>query len=193
MPLRERGARTDECVEIMIKLWRGAPVSHKGRFYRFENICMLPPPLQQPHPPLWAGGVSDQMLRRTARWCDGFFPVDVSPTEYRAAIDRIAAHAEEIDRDVSHLTRALHLFFRIGEHGPRERAEAERFLNRRRSFDVALPGDGRFAFGDPGDMLRTIEAFASIGVTHFVLNPLVTPDEAEGQVERVAEEILPRF
>ena len=112
--LSERGARTDECLEIMTKLWGGEPVSHHGRFYHFNDISMTPPPLQHPHPPLWAGGMSSQMLRRTARWCDGFFPVDVSPSEYLDALGRIKGYADGFGRSVDGLTKAIHLFFRLG-------------------------------------------------------------------------------
>ena len=38
--LSERGARCDEGLEIMIKLWTGEPVSHSGRFYSFEDAIM---------------------------------------------------------------------------------------------------------------------------------------------------------
>ena len=48
--LSERGARTDESLEVMIKLWRGEAVSHHGRFHQFDDIYMTPAPRQQPHP-----------------------------------------------------------------------------------------------------------------------------------------------
>ena len=191
--LSERGARTDESLEVMIKLWRGEAVSHHGRFHQFDDICMTPTPLQQPHPPLWAGGMSSQMLRRTARWCDGFIPVDVTPRDYQEALERITAHADELERDVGGLTKALHLFYRIGRNRDEIRASAERTLNLRRGFDVQLPDDGRFGFGTPSDCARTIEAFAEIGVSTFVFNPLVMPDGVEDQLEKLAKEILPRF
>ena len=92
--LTERGTRTDECIEIMTKLWRAERVSHHGRYYHFDDNCMTPGPLQRPHPRLWAGGMSAQMLHRTARWCDGFIPVDVNPTQYRDALIRIEKFAE---------------------------------------------------------------------------------------------------
>ena len=191
--LSERGARTDECLEIMTKLWGGEPVSHHGRFYHFNDISMTPPPLQHPHPPLWAGGMSSQMLRRTARWCDGFFPVDVSPSEYLDALGRIKGYADGFGRSVDGLTKAIHLFFRLGRTKRETRASAQRILNRRRGFDVELPDDGRFGFGTVSDCLRTIESFIEIGVSHFVFNPLIARSRIEGQLEKLATEVIPRF
>ena len=177
----------------MIKLWRGEAVSHHGRFHQFDDIYMTPAPRQQPHPPLRAGGMSSQMLRRTARWCDGFIPVDVSPRDYREALERIAAHADEFERDVGGLTKALHLFYRIGDNKDAIRASAERTLNLRRGFEVQLADDGRFGFGTASDCARAIEAFAEIGVSTFVFNPLVMTDGVEDQLEKLATDILPRF
>ena len=191
--LTERGARTDECLRIMTKLWRAEPVSHHGRFYEFDNIHMTPPPLQQRHPRLWAGGMSPQMLRRTARWCDGFIPVDVNPRKYREALEKIESCAGALSRNLSGLTKALHLFFRIGKSKQEARASAERILNGRRGFDVKLPDDGRFAFGTVSDCLQTLESFIEIGVTHFVFNPLVTLNQVDAQLDILASDIIPRF
>ena len=191
--LTERGARTDECLQIMTKLWLGKPVSHHGRFYQFDDIHMTPAPLQLPHPPLWAGGMSAQMLRRTARWCDGFIPVDVSPQEYRDALDQIDGFANELGRSAPDLSKALHLFLRIGNSKREARASAELILNQRRGFAVTLPDDGRFAFGTVSDCLRTIESFVDIGVTHFVFNPLVALNRVDDQLEKLAEKVIPGF
>lgn len=191
--LSERGTRTDECIEIMTKLWSEKRVSHHGRHYQFNDICMLPGPWQRPHPPLWAGGTSAQMLQRTARWCDGFIPVDVNPNQYSEAVVQIENFAESYDRDISELTKAVHLFFRIGENQSEQRGKAQRLLNERRGFEVELPDDGRFLFGTVSDCLRVLESFIDMGVTHFVFNPLVELDELDGQLHHLSQEVLSRF
>ena len=70
--LRERGNLTDEALEIMTKLWTGEAVDHQGKFQSFSNIRLEPRPYQRPHPPLWAGGVSERMLKRAARYAEWF-------------------------------------------------------------------------------------------------------------------------
>lgn len=191
--MSERGARTDEALEIMTKLWTGRPVRHQGRFYRFEDITMEPRPAQRPHPPIWAGGASEPMLRRAARWCDGFFPVGVSPAEYRELWSRIEHYGDECQRDTSGLAKAIHLFYRIDRSEEAARAGAERVVNERRGFDVTLEGDGRYALGTPADCVRVVESFIDAGVTYFVFNALVSIAEMKGQAERLAEEVLPRI
>ena len=54
MPLGERGARLGESITVLRKLWTGKPASHDGRFFKFENIPMQPPPRQPGGPPIWA-------------------------------------------------------------------------------------------------------------------------------------------
>ena len=66
----KRGARLDETLDILQKMWVGGEVEHHGRFYNFPAIGTNPAP---PGPvPLYFGGHSDQMLIRAARRGDGW-------------------------------------------------------------------------------------------------------------------------
>jgi probable F420-dependent oxidoreductase len=66
----DRGARTDEMIEILRKLWTGQPVEHAGRFYRFPPLHMAPAPGRPV--PIYVGGTSEAALRRAARLGDGW-------------------------------------------------------------------------------------------------------------------------
>src|SRR6516225_12414463 len=65
----EAEARFDESLEVMIRAWtQRRRFSHRGRFWRFEDIVVEPPPAQQPHPPLWvAAGSAGSICRAAAR------------------------------------------------------------------------------------------------------------------------------
>src|SRR4029077_17608272 len=71
VPVAERGARLDESIAVMRKLWSGNPATHDGRFFKFEGVTMQPPPRQAGGPPIWCGGRSDAALRRGRRPTDG--------------------------------------------------------------------------------------------------------------------------
>ena len=191
--LRERGARTDEALEIMTKLWTGKPVDHGGRFQRFSNIQLEPRPHQRPHPPLWAGGVSERMLRRAARYSDGFYPVRINPEEFAASWSKIEQYGYELGRDVSGLSRAIHLFFRIGRDQEEARAAGEAEVNRRRGFEVSLLADGRYAFGNADDCVRAVEGFLEVGVDHVVFNALTPSGQVREQIETLVEGVISRF
>src|SRR5947199_6837912 len=56
IPPEEAQARFDEALEIILKAWTTHErFSHEGRFWRFKNVVVEPPPMQAPHPPLWTG------------------------------------------------------------------------------------------------------------------------------------------
>ena len=74
VPKSERGARTDETIEILQLAWRGEPFSYAGRHFRFDDVVVGPPPSQQPGPPIWVGGNSLAAARRAARYGACFMP-----------------------------------------------------------------------------------------------------------------------
>lgn len=63
---RRRGARADEMIEVLRKLWTGEMVEHDGEFYSFERLKMTPP-FPKRRIPVWVGGISDLALERAAR------------------------------------------------------------------------------------------------------------------------------
>jgi alkanesulfonate monooxygenase SsuD/methylene tetrahydromethanopterin reductase-like flavin-dependent oxidoreductase (luciferase family) len=63
----EAQARFDEALEVMTRAWtERRRFSHRGQFWRFEDIVVEPPPAQRPHPPLWVAAGSASSIRRAA-------------------------------------------------------------------------------------------------------------------------------
>lgn len=78
----ERGALTDEYVEVLRKLWSAkGPVSHHGRRVDIEQMALAAAPARTGGPPVLVGGNSPAALRRVARLGDGWLGVDLTPTE----------------------------------------------------------------------------------------------------------------
>ncbi len=79
-PFRERGAVSDEQLEIAQQLW-GTDRSHfHGRYYRFEEVAFYPKPFQSPRIPIWVGGEGVRAQRRAASFGDAWFPYFVKIT-----------------------------------------------------------------------------------------------------------------
>lgn len=89
---KSRGRRTDEMVQILTRLWKGESVSFNGEFFQLKNSRIAPLPLQQPHLPLFLGGVTAPAVRRAAQFGDGF----LGPIEHYAAY---AQFLRELGRD----------------------------------------------------------------------------------------------
>lgn len=102
MSVAERAARLDEGLDVLLGLLSGEQVDHAGEHYRVDGVRFLPPPVQQPRPPVWVGGSSQAgaVLRRAAR-ADGIVPYkltdtrewsDYTPDEIAGMATNITAH-----------------------------------------------------------------------------------------------------
>lgn len=67
-----RGNRLAEIVDILRLAWAQERFGFHGRFYDFEDVSVMPKPLQPI--PIWLGGNDDRALRRAAEMADGHFP-----------------------------------------------------------------------------------------------------------------------
>jgi probable F420-dependent oxidoreductase len=83
-PFDDRGAVTDEQLQIFKALWTQERPSFDGRFYRFPEISVTPLPAQRPHPPILVGGNSRPALRRTVAYGDGWHALMLLPRDGRA-------------------------------------------------------------------------------------------------------------
>lgn len=115
VPFEHRGSRTNEYLRLITQLWSADDTSFAGRFYRLENVGFYPKPLQQPHPPIWAGGHSEPAFRRGAELCDGWLGANVSPDEVAAQFARVQFHARQAGRDPAALTLAARIPLRLGD------------------------------------------------------------------------------
>ncbi|MEE1757284.1 LLM class flavin-dependent oxidoreductase [Streptomyces sp. SP18CS02] len=80
IPRTERGARTDETVEILRKAWTGEPFTHEGRHFSFDEVTVTPRP-HQSDLPLWVGGGSRAAAIRAGRYGCHFLPDLGTPPE----------------------------------------------------------------------------------------------------------------
>jgi alkanesulfonate monooxygenase SsuD/methylene tetrahydromethanopterin reductase-like flavin-dependent oxidoreductase (luciferase family) len=58
IPGEESASRFHETVDIVLKAWTNQRLSYEGEFYRYEDVEVLPKPLQTPHPPVWMAASS---------------------------------------------------------------------------------------------------------------------------------------
>ena len=75
----QRGAVTDEYLEIFNELWTNKTPMYDGNFFSIDGGGFLPKPIQKPRPPLWIGGHSKPALRRAAQYGDGWMPIGLRP------------------------------------------------------------------------------------------------------------------
>lgn len=86
---RERGARTDEYIQVLRCLWNDEHPEFDGRFVRFSAIDAQPRPVQSGGPPIVVGGHSEAALRRAARYGDGWYGYALNVDQTRSLVARL--------------------------------------------------------------------------------------------------------
>jgi probable F420-dependent oxidoreductase len=96
---RTRGARQEEQITLLRRLFTEPVVDFSGRFDRVDRAALVPKP-RQPIP-IWLGGSSDAAFDRAARLADGFIffggGVDHAVDSWERMRDRVDAHGRSVE------------------------------------------------------------------------------------------------
>ncbi len=99
-----RWTQTREAVAVLKELWTKDEAEYHGRYYDFPPVYSYPKPVQKPHPPVLLGGDAPNVLRRVARWGDGWLPNPIAPGRVEAAKKELETLAAERGRDPESLS-----------------------------------------------------------------------------------------
>ena len=94
VPFQERGKMADEYLTAIIELWTKAEPEFEGKYVKFKNIGFAPKPIQQPKLPIWLGGDAEAVLKRVARFGDGWSPFRTPPEKFPECIDFIKSQPD---------------------------------------------------------------------------------------------------
>ncbi len=199
VPVAERGARTDEAMDVLRTLWRGGPVTHHGRWVDLDGVELRPvAPLdggggmQPGGPPLVVSGRTEPAMRRAARRGDGWMPYLVSPGAYARSVATIRAEAAAAGRDLAGFEWMLYLYCSIRPDGDRARDDVASFLGRAYGDKPGAMLDRIAPAGTPEEVAAKVQAYVDAGARHIVVSPAAHDDTLE-VVRLAAEEVLPRL
>ena len=99
--MKQRGRRTNECLDVVRQLWTGEPVTYEGRHFNLKGASINPPPTQRPGPPVWVSGRRDAAMLRAATYGDGWMPYFYNPQRYRDSVAKITTYAESLGKDLT--------------------------------------------------------------------------------------------
>jgi len=190
IPAEQRGARMEEGVAVLRKLWAEPHVTHHGRFYQFDDVTIEPRPARGPLD-VWIGGRTDVALRRVARYGDGWFPSFISPDEFRAGMQRLVAYGAERGRPIDAREAGTVLLTYVTE----DRSRADNLLQLAAATFKQSPESmaPRCAIGSVETCVERIQTFVDAGCTKYVLFPLASPEELVDQIECYGGRVIPRF
>jgi probable F420-dependent oxidoreductase len=85
VPYENKGARADEFIEALKKIWIDDIVEFKGKYYNIPASKIGPKPVQKPHIPIYLGGFSPNTFSRIAKYANGWLGAVGGPLEYLAS------------------------------------------------------------------------------------------------------------
>ena len=67
IPMDEADRRFEESMEVITQAWTAEePFDHRGEFWTFNDMTVLPRPVQLPTPPVWVAASSENSMNRVA-------------------------------------------------------------------------------------------------------------------------------
>jgi alkanesulfonate monooxygenase SsuD/methylene tetrahydromethanopterin reductase-like flavin-dependent oxidoreductase (luciferase family) len=213
IPPEEAQARFDEAVEVMIRAWTERNrFSHQGRFWKFEDIVVEPPPAQKPHPPLWVAAGSPASIRRAA--ARGFNLILDQYAGPEMIAERIALYQSErkahgLSFDPMQVAVARQVYVAT-DHADKEVALRRQAAYTQRTVDVSrmpdradgkagshvlayadTPGatEAHALYGVPDDIRAGLASLQQAGARYILL----TFSGGVTQLQRFAREVMPSF
>ncbi|MFT4520893.1 MAG: putative F420-dependent oxidoreductase [Halioglobus sp.] len=100
VPFEKRGARFDDYMEGMKKVWSGEVVEHQSEFINWSGFKSYPVP-DNGSVPIVIGGTKGKIYERVAKYGDGWFlPVD-APASVAPLLEPLGAACEAQGRDAA--------------------------------------------------------------------------------------------
>jgi probable F420-dependent oxidoreductase len=153
----DRNELLDEAVEVIRRLWLDDSFEYHGKHFAAIGQVSSPPPVQQPHPPIWIGGNSLRARQKAALVASGWAPMQLDATAAATARTRPLHTVLEVADAVADLGRLL---------GAQGRAAD--------AFDVQLQAPAA-DFADPKltmpERQEVLRQLAAAGVTHVLAFP----------------------
>jgi alkanesulfonate monooxygenase SsuD/methylene tetrahydromethanopterin reductase-like flavin-dependent oxidoreductase (luciferase family) len=176
VPDKLRAARLEEYLDLVRLLWAGQPVSFHGQFAHYDDITILPTPVQRPCP-VWisanppAGPAAERVIKRVATKSDGLLTVRARPGYIADTRRQLDEQLVAADRDPGTFPVAAYHSINIGP-------DPEACLDEARRFFDNYYGAGMFdrdgaaamtAVGSPEQCAQQLRAVIDEGATHVAL------------------------
>jgi len=172
---KERGAVTDEFLQIYKDLWTKDNPSFEGKHYQLSDAGFEPKPVQKPLP-IWIGGHTGPAIRRAAKYGDGWMPIGLRPPAI--------LEPEELAGKIARLRKLT------VAAGRAEDAVALTFSTSIVFNDSA--GSSRAMMqGRPEQIAADLRQYQDLGVSNFIIGfQGATVTELQENMERFSREVM---
>jgi alkanesulfonate monooxygenase SsuD/methylene tetrahydromethanopterin reductase-like flavin-dependent oxidoreductase (luciferase family) len=154
MSTEEARARYDEALQIIDAGIKQRVISHKGKFWNFENLPLVPRPVQQPQPPMWTTVISIESAKKAARRgskiTTGFVPTDKAREIFDAYNEEAAKTGNPTGPQQLGLRRQVIIDVDASASAERSSQFEKGFRNMLENNDKRVIAGGRKALDQPG-------------------------------------------
>lgn len=193
VPVKQRGTRTNEALEVIKKLWTEQNVSFHGRYSNFEGVTLAPRPTQKPHPPIWVAGRKEPAMRRAAMYGDAWLPYMYTPEMLHESVGKIKQFGAEAGRDLSKFRFGMFIFASIANDRDQAREQAAKALGKNYAQDFSKIA-GRYTLsGTPEDCRKRIQEYVDAGAGAFMISWACRSEDIDQNLKLLAEEVAPAF
>jgi probable F420-dependent oxidoreductase len=193
VPVRERGARTDESLEILNRLMTEDDVTIHGRFSSFSNLTMAPKPVQKPRMPFWIAGRREAALRRADRFGDGWMPYLSTPEQIANGVSTLNRLARERGSAGWAGRTVLYAFTTVDPDGNHARRVATERVGRTYQQDFSRLASKYLVAGTPAECARRLREYQEAGADVILFTLACSRRDAERMLRIVAEELVPEL
>lgn len=193
VPVKQRGSRANEALEVVTKLWTEKKASFEGKYTHFSEVTVDPAPLQKPHPPIWVAGRKEPAMRRAATYADGWLPYMYTPEMLHESLEKIYSFGKESGRDMSRFRPGLFIFASVYPDRDEAREQAARALGKNYAQDFTKIA-GRYAlYGNPEDCRKRLQEYVDAGARTIMVSWACRQNDIEANMKLIAEEVAPAF
>lgn len=199
IPSEERPGRLEEMIQALRALWSDEHASFRGKYCSFEDVNLLPKPIQRPCP-IWIAGTPnperiggrgvERALRRIARHADGWQTNQITVERFKDHLSRIRDMRAEEGRDPNEFKTCLYYGVCVNPDWDAAFREAKAFLDEYYARDFTRKGVEIWtACGPLEHCVQCIQEFIEAGVDHVTIRPIGR--DLEKQYRIYVEELLP--
>jgi probable F420-dependent oxidoreductase len=191
VPVHERGARTDEALELITRLLGGEPVDFAGRWTTVDGLALNPAAAQQPRLPVWIGGRREAAFRRAGRFADVWMPYMYTPQRLADSLESVRGYALESGRDSSDVTGAIFCWGAVDSDHAVARREAIAAVNATYNQDFEPLADRYLLSGTPQEVIARLAEYRDAGAQTVIFGGPRDADAWRRSAEFFADAVLP--
>jgi probable F420-dependent oxidoreductase len=193
VPVKQRGSRSNEALEVIKRLWTEKNLNFEGRYSKFSGVTLDPQPAQKPHPPIWVAGRKESAMQRAALHGDGWIPYMYTPEMLHDSIEKIYQFGKEAGRDLTNFRPGLFIFASVYPDRDEAREQAARALGKNYAQDFSKIAGRYVLYGNPDDCRKRLKEYVDAGARTVLVSWACRQNDIEQNMKLVAEEVAPAF